>query len=168
MKRISLASIMSILVISSFSCNSQNKTVAEKQAGDIQKMVKANSPGYMSTSNEYYMKAKINGKEWVADEIMASDNAGRMIGKKNGELIGFPFELRYTKTGAKTNFKDDAVDIFMNDDVKIWGGHIGEMVFTAVGDNYAEGKFYLTGTSSDSNKQLAITEGVFRIPLTNK
>ena len=167
MKREFMA-IMLILVIFSISCNSQNTNDAAKQASDIQKTVKANSPGYTPTSAEYYFKAKINGKDWVADEMMASDRAGRIIGKMNEESISLPFELRYTKTGATTNFKNHAVDIFMKDDVGIWGGTQGEMEFTNVGDNYAEGRFYVTGTSHSSDKKLIITEGTFRIPITGK
>lgn len=163
--------IVSLLIISGIACNSQSKNDAVKQAGDIQKMVKANSPGYIPTSTEYYMKAKINGKDWVAEEMMASDKAGRIVGQmkgENGESISLPFELRYTKAGALTNFKNHAVDIYMNDDIKMWGGHQGEMIFTKVGDNYAEGKFYITATANDTDKQLTITDGVFRIPLTGE
>ena len=168
MKKVSLAAIISILIISSFSCNSQNKTDAEKQAGDIQKMVKANSPGYISTSNEYYMKAKINGKEWVADEFLVDDGGGIVGQKKDGEHFTLPFELRYATEGRITNFQNHAVDIYMKDDIGLWGGHQGEMKFTKVGDNYAEGKFYLTGTATGTDKQLKVTDGVFRIPLTTK
>ena len=168
MKKVFLATLMSILLISAFSCNSQSKTKAEKQAGDITNMVKANSPGYMPTSAEYYMKAKINGKDWAANEMMASDKAGRIVGQVNGESISLPFELRYAKSGAITNFKNHAVDIFMHDDVKIWGGTQGEMIFTNVGDKYAEGKFNVTATANGSDKKLTITEGVFRIPLKNE
>lgn len=171
MIKVSLAAIISIFFISVISCNSQGKNDAEKQASDIQKMVKANSSGYTPTSAEYYFKAKVNGKDWVAEEMMASDKAGRIVGQmrgENGESISLPFELRYTKTGAITNFKTRGVDIFMNDDVKMWGGHQGEMMFTKVGDNYAEGKFYVTATGLDTDKQLTITEGVFRIPINGK
>lgn len=168
MKKEFLAAIISSLFIVSVSCNSQIKTDAVKQANDIQKMVKEHSPGYTPTSAEFYMKAKINGKDWSADEMMASDRAGRIIGKLNGESISIPFELRYTKTGATTNFKNHAVDIYMKDDVGIWGGRMGEMEFTNVGDNYAEGKFFVTATGLNSDKQLAITQGTFRIPLTGE
>ena len=166
-----LLAIISLLVISAFSCNSQSTTKAEKQAGDIQNMVKANSPGYIPTNAEYYMKAKINGKDWVADEMMASDKAGRIVGKmkgENGESISLPFELRYAKTGEITNFENHAVDIYMQDDIKMWGGHQGKMEFTNVVDKYAEGKFYITATALNSDKKLTITEGVFRIPLTSE
>jgi hypothetical protein len=165
MKKILFILTSVILAISFISCNSQGKSDAVKQVIGIQKMIKENSPGYTSTSADYYMKAKINGKSWSADEMMASDEAGRIVGKTDGESISLPFELRYVKTGANTNFKNHAVDIFMNDDVGIWGGTIGEMEYTKVGDKYAEGRFYVTGTSTGSSKQLIITEGTFRIPL---
>jgi hypothetical protein len=166
MIKIPIVVTISILIISAFSCTSQNRTDAEKQAGDIKKMVKENSPGYINTSAEYFMKAKINGKDWVADEIMASDKAGRIVGQINGESISLPFQLRYTKTGAQTDFKNHAVDIFMKDDIGIWGGTQGEMIFTKVEDKYAEGKFYVTATAHDTDKQLTVTDGVFRIPVT--
>lgn len=162
------AAIISFLVIAAISCDSQSKSDAVKQATDIKKMVKEHSPGYIATNAEFYMKAKINGKDWSADEMMASDRAGRIVGKLNGESISLPFELRYAKTGATTNFKNHAVDIYMKDDAGIWGGRMGEMEFTKVGDNYAEGKFYVTATGLDSDKQLTITEGTFRIPLTGE
>lgn len=160
--------IISILIISGISCNSQTKSEAEKQASDITSMVKANSPGYTPTSSDYYIKAKINGKEWVADEFLVNDGGGIVGQTKGGEHITLPFELRYANDGRITNFKNHAVDIYMHDDIKMWGGHQGEMIFTKVGDNYAEGKFYVTATANDTDKQLTITDGVFRIPLTRK
>ena len=168
MKKVSLAAIISILIISAFSCNNQSKTEAKKQAGDIISMVKANSPGYTPTSSEYYIKAKVNGKDWAADEFLVNDGGGIVGQTKEGEHFTLPFELRYANEGRTTNFENHGMDIYMNDDVKMWGGHQGEMMFTKVGDNYEEGKFYATGTASDSEKQLKITEGVFRIPLTRK
>jgi hypothetical protein len=160
--------IISFLIISGISCNSQTKSDAEKQAADITSMVKANSPGYTPTSSEYYFKAKINGKEWVADEFLVNDGGGIVGQTKEGEHFTLPFELRYANEGRITNFQNHGVDIYMHDDIKMWGGHQGEMMFTKVGDNYAEGKFYLIATSIGSDKQLVVTDGVFRIPLTRK
>ncbi len=160
--------IVSILIISGISCNSQTKSDAEKQVTNITSMVKANSPGYTSTNPEYYFKAKINGKDWVADEFMVNDGGGIVGQTKDGEHFTLPFELRYANEGRITDFQNHAVDIYLNDDIGMWGGHQGKMMFTKVEDNYAEGKFYLTGTATGSDKQLAVTDGVFRIPLTRK
>lgn len=168
MKKVSFAIIALILFISAFSCNSQSKTDAKKSAADITNMVKENSPGYTPTSDQYYMRAKVNGKDWTADEFMVNDGGGIVGQTKDGEHFTLPFELRYANEGRITKFENYGMDIFMNDDVKIWGGHQGEMVFTKVGDNFAEGKFYATGTAQDSDKQLKITDGVFRIPLSRK
>ena len=157
--------IVSMLIISGISCNSQTKSDAEKQAADITSMVKENSPGYTPTSSEHYMKAKINGKDWVSDEFLVNDVGGIVGQTKEGEHITLPYELRYANEGRVTDFQNHAVDIYMHDDVKLWGGHQGKMMFTKVGDDYAEGKFYITATANDTDKQLAITDGVFRIPL---
>ncbi|HEY5368341.1 MAG TPA: hypothetical protein VIJ75_05050 [Hanamia sp.] len=165
MIRVSFAAIISILVVSAVSCNSQTKTEAEKQAAEITNMVKANSPGYTPTSAEYYFRAKVNGKDWVADEFLVNDGGGIVGQTKEGEHITLPYELRYANEGRVTDFQNHAVDIYMHDDVKLWGGHQGKMMFTKVGDDYAEGKFYVTATANDTDKQLAITDGVFRIPI---
>jgi|SRR6185437_5634312 len=157
--------VISILIISGISCNSQTKSDAEKQADDISSMVKANSPGYTPTTAEYYFKAKVNGKDWVADEFMVNDGGGIVGQTKEGEHFTLPFELRYANEGRITDFQSHGVDMYMNDDVRIWGGHQGKMMFTKVGSNYAEGKFYLTGTATGSDKQLVVTDGVFRIPI---
>ncbi len=156
---------ISLLIICGISCNSQTKSDAEKQAADITSMVKANSPGYAVTSAEYYFKAKVNGKDLVADEFMVNDGGGIVGQRKGGEHFTLPFELRYANEGRITDFQNHGVDIFMNDDIQMWGGHQGKMMFTKVGDNYADGKFYVTGTTIGSDKQLVVTDGVFRIPL---
>ena len=99
---------------------------------------------------------------------MVNDGGGIAGQTKEGESITLPFSLRYANEGKITNFKNYAVNIFMNDDVGIWGGNQGEMMFVKVGDNYAEGKFYVTCTAIGSDKKLVVTDGVFRIPLTRK
>ena len=168
MIKVSFGAIVLVLVITTVSCNSQSKSDAEKQAADITSMVKANSPGYSPTSGEYYFKAKVNGKDWVADEFLVNDGGGIVGQTKGGEHFRLPFELRYANEGRITNFKNNAVDIYMHDDVGLWGGNQGEMMFTKVGDNYAEGKFYVTATDDATDKKLTITDGAFRIPLTRK
>ena len=117
------------------------------------------------------MRAKINGREWAAEEMMASDDAGRIIGQTKGdkrESISLPFTLRYAKNGEVTNFKNSAVDITTNDEEGLWGGNEGEMTFTNVGDTYAEGKFNVIATANGSTRKLVVTDGVFRIPITDK
>ena len=168
MKKVFLATIISILVVSAFSCNSQSKTDAKKQAVNITSMVQANSPGYTPASTNYYIKAKINGKDWAADEFLVDDGGGIAAQTKEGEHFNLPYELRYAKEGRITNLKNNVSNIYMNDDIKMWNGNQGEMMYTKVGDDYAEGKFYISATDISTGKQLKITDGVFRIPLTRK
>lgn len=74
------------------SCRSQGQKNAEKASGDIQRMVKEHTPCTVATnSNGFFMKATINGKPWVADEIMRPEASSRIIGYHNKESISFPF-----------------------------------------------------------------------------
>lgn len=160
MKKIIIAvSIVFLLA----NCNSP-KSNAVEQATGIQEMVKANTPGYVATSADgYYMKAKINGKEWVAESMMPPEEPARILGDKNGESISLPFDRRDMVVGSKTNFENSAVDLFLNDDVGMWGGHKGEMVVTKVDDKAAEGTFYFTASGNNTTKTVNVTEGFFRV-----
>ncbi len=151
------------------SCNNaQNDAV--KQAQQVQAAIKENTPGSTATSADAYsMKAKIDGKKWVADAMMPPEAAGRIIGYYNDESIGLPYDRRYLVVGKKIMFDENhAVDLMTNDDVGIWGGRKGEMKITKVDDKFAEGSFFFTGSTSRSDKTVEVTDGFFRIPLSDK
>ncbi len=145
-------------------CKGSSQSDAKDLANGIQNSVKEHTPGTLPTSADgYYMKATINGKEWVASEMMPPDRPSRIIGYHNNESISLPYDRRGMIVGNKTNFKNSAVDIFLNDDVGIWGGHVGEMEITKVDEKSAEGKFYLTADGLQTDKKLEVTDGSFRI-----
>ena|SRR5688500_2178627 len=153
-----------------FACKSKQQSDAEKVMKDIQATVKANSPGTIATSeNGYYMKAKIGGREWIASAMFPVDNSDsrRIQGENNGEIIGFYCWMRGLEPGKKIAFaEDNAVDLFTNDDVGIWGGRKGEMTITKIDDQVIEGQFHFTASTSSSAKTLEVTEGIFRMPRT--
>jgi hypothetical protein len=158
-----------ILMFLLISCKGNSQKDAEKTAGDIQSMVKEHTPGTVATSESgYYMKATINGKEWTASEMMPPERPSRIIGYNNKESISLPYDRRDMVVGNKTNFKNSAVDLMLNDDVGIWGGHSGEMEITKVDDKSAEGKFYFTADGLQSDKKMEVTNGVFRILFSDK
>lgn len=142
---------------------------AKKLAEQIQQTAKANTPGYVATSESgYYMKAKIGGKEWIASAMYPNDNSDsrRIVGEKNGETISFPIWMRGLTEGKKIEFSENkAADLFTNDDVGIWGGRKGVVEITKINDEVVEGKFYFTASTSSSSKTLEVTEGFFRMPL---
>ncbi len=148
------------------SCNIGISQTHEK-AKEVQTAIKEMMPGTIATtSNGYTMKAKINGKQWTADAMMPPNAAGRIIGYNNGESIGLPYDIRDMRVGNKINFgEDNATDLMTNDDVGMWGGRKGEMVIIKVDNQYAEGTFYFTGSTSRSNKTMVVTDGFFRIPI---
>lgn len=149
------------------SCNSQ-QTEAKKLAGQIQSAV---TPGTIPTKDGgWTMKAKIKDENWVAVSMMPATVAGRIIGYFNNEYISLPYNRRYLYVGNKIKFSEsNAVDLAVNDDIGLYGGRKGEMEITKVDDNWAEGKFYFTGsTVRGSTKTVEVTDGFFRISLARK
>lgn len=160
MKKI-LISFITILLFAN--CNSP-KSKAVEQAEQIQNAIKENKPGYVPTSADgFFMKATIDGKNWEATSMMPPEYPARILGDNNGESISLPFDRRSMVVGNETNFENSAVDLFLNDDVGIWGGHKGQMVITKVDEISAEGTFYFTASGNDTKKTVEVTDGFFRI-----
>lgn len=149
------------------SCGNSNQGKAVEQAKEVQAAIKENKPGSIATTADgYTMKAKLDGKEWTATSVMPPETAGRTIGYNNGEYIGLPYDKRDLVVGKKITFGEgNAVDLATNDDVGMWGGRKGELEITKVDDNWAEGKFFFTASSSRTNKTVEVTDGFFRIPV---
>ncbi len=153
-----------MLVFFLISCKGKSQSDAQKTVGNIQSMVKQHTPGSVPTSETgYYMKATINGKEWTANEMLPPEQPARIIGYNGKESISLPYDRRDMVVGDKTNFKNSAVDLMLNDDVGIWGGHSGEMEITKVDDKSAEGKFYFTADGLQTDKKIQVTNGFFRV-----
>ena len=164
-KAFSILFLMTIL--SSCGGNEQNK--AEEQAEQIQKAVKENRPGTVPTSEDgWTMKAKVDGKDWVAAYMMMPpDDVTRIIGYKDEqEYIGFSIDKRSLSVGRKITFSEsNVVDLATDDDIGMWGGRKGEIEITKVDDKWAEGKFFFTASTSRSNKTVEVTDGFFRVSL---
>lgn len=147
------------------SCSSQ-QSEAKKLAREEKKAIEENTPGTIPTrEGGLTMTATIAGKAWVANAMMPTEVAGRIIGYYNKEAISLPYDRRFLYVGNKITFSDhQAVDLFLNDEIAIYGGRKGEMRFTKVDDNWAEGTFYFTGsTTRGSDKTIPVTGGFFRI-----
>lgn len=167
--KLSLLLIITICALSA--CKNQQQKDAEKLMEQIQTTVKQNTPGLIATSeNGYWMKAKIDGKEWKASGMLPNDNSDsrRIHGENNGEAISFSVWIRGLKAGKHFPFsEDDVADLFTNDDVGIWGGRKGEVIITKVDETSLEGSFSFTGSTNRSEKTVEITDGYFRMPLTS-
>ncbi len=159
-----------VIVIACFTrCNSA-QSEAQKQAGLIQKAVKEATPGSVTTSEDgYYMKAKIDGKEWQAAYMMPDESTNssylRISGENNGVSITFTLSARSLKTGKMDAFSEShAVDFSTNEEGGIFGGTKGEVLITNSDGKWVEGKFYFTATTSRLATVHEVTEGVFRVP----
>lgn len=148
------------------SCGNSNLNDAKEVQSAIQSMRPGGIP---TTEGGWTMKAKLNGKSWTANSIISPKAAGRIVGDNNGESISLPYDRRGMVVGNKTRFShNNAVDLMTNDEVALWGGYAGEMEITKVDGEWAEGKFFLTGSTSSSDKTMEVTEGFFRIALNEK
>jgi hypothetical protein len=159
--------ICACLLAFTSSCNSQ-QSEAKKLAEQIKSTI---MPGTLPTAEgSWTMTAKIKGKDWAAASMMPPDAAGRIVGYYKNESIGLPYNRRDMYVGKKIKFKENnVVDLTLDDDVGIYGGRTGEMEITKVDENWAEGKFYFTGnTTQGSSKTVEVTGGFFRISLARK
>ncbi|HEY4286302.1 MAG TPA: hypothetical protein VGN00_04310 [Puia sp.] len=144
------------------SCNSQSDP--KKLAEGIKQTVETTAGSIPTQEGGLTMKATIGGKAWVAAGMIPAEAAGRIVGSYNKVSISLPYDRRYLYAGKKVKFSDhQAVDLFNDDEVGIWGGRKGEMEITKVDDNWAEGIFYFTGSTLDGSKTIAVTDGFFRI-----
>jgi len=161
---------ISLLVMAALlsACGKSEQGNAVEQAKQVQSALKALRPGTIATSADgYAMKAKLNGKNWVATSMMPQEAAGRIVGYVNDEYIGLPYDRRYLVVGKTIKFGDNrAVDLVTSDDVGIWGGRQGEMQITKVDETSAEGTFFFTASASSTTKTVEVTEGSFRILLS--
>ncbi len=150
-------------------CNSEQDK-ARQAAEQMKSTMKEHAPGSVATSkNEYYMKAKLNGKDWEATHMMPYEvimSASRIIAYKGDEWIGFPFSVERVKAGEKRDFNEsNAADLsFDLDGNSLWGGTKGEVEVTKADDQLIEGRFNFTATSSRSNKAVEVSDGYFRFP----
>lgn len=133
-----------------------------------QSAIKENIPGTVATTADgYMMRAILDGKDWEAGSMMPPEAAGRIIGYYNGEYIGLPYNKSDMIAGSKTTFgEDNAVDLSIKDAKGLWSCKSGEMEITKVDDNWAEGKFFFSGSHAGSDKTVEVTDGFFRIPVT--
>jgi hypothetical protein len=155
-----------LLAVTLFSCGNSDQGTATEKAKEIQSAVKQNRPGSIATTADgYTMKAKIDGKEWVAASMMPPDAAGRIIGYYDKEYIGLPYNKTYWTVGKKITIgEDEAVDVFISNGCS-WTDTKGEMEITKVDGNAAEGKFFFTAACNSTNKTVDVTDGFFRILL---
>jgi hypothetical protein len=167
-RSVSIALLAVAAALPSWGASDKGKAMSD--AKQAQAALQAITPGGIATSaTGYAMKAKLNGKEWIATSMMPQDVTDRIIGNKDGESISLPYDRRNLVAGKTIKFGENrAVDLFTNDDVAIWGGRSGEMTITKVDKTSAEGTFFFTATARDTKKKIEVTEGSFRILLGKK
>jgi len=168
MKQIKYFLIFSVPFFFLAACNSvQNE--AQNQADLIQQTMEENTPGAIATSeNGYFMKAKIDGKEWVASRMVPDNDAkssSKMVrGEKGEDNINFTLWKQGIVVGKIKSFSETSpAGIFIGDNPDLLTGKTGEVEITRLDEEWLEGRFHFTATSPRSDKKIEVTEGSFRV-----
>ena len=162
--------IVTLLSFVLFACGSSAQDEAEDLASRIEETTKKNSPGTVATSeSNYYMKAKIDGKKWVATHMMPDEDASssyiRIHGENGGDYMNFQLWKQGAEPGKSFPFDEDhAANLSLEEDSGFWGGTSGQLEITKLDGKWMEGKFSFKATSSSSPKTIDVTEGFFRVP----
>lgn len=163
---------VSLLVVAAMlpACGKSDQAKAVDEARQVQSAIQQMTPGAVATSADgFSMKTKLDGKDWVATSMMPQDLSSRIVGYRNGEYIGLPYDRRYLVVGKIVKFgENNAVDLSTKDDAGFWGGRKGQMQITRVDENTAEGTFFFTASSSGTTRTIEVTDGSFRIVLRKK
>jgi hypothetical protein len=156
-------------------CQSQQQKEAKALAGDLQTTMAQTKPGSIPTSaNGYYMKCKVDGKDWEAVSMMPVSVANRVIGNMaDGGYIGIGSldgkeqpEAIFTigdGNGADVYFPNDKTLIDKDGNVILMDKSAGKIKITKVDGGWMEGRFYFTKSSSTNDKKIVVTDGVFRV-----
>jgi hypothetical protein len=154
-------------------CKNKSNSGATELAKDIQSAVKEHTPGAEAVSaTGFYMKAKIDGKEWVAAYMIPDESATssyKMVHGENGATyMNFQLWRRGIETGKSIAFDDEHVANLSVADVEgFWGGKKGDVKITSMDEQWIEGEFAFDATSSSSDKTIHVTEGRFRVRIPN-
>ena len=170
MKQVFLIFCGALLLAAVAGCNSAQSD-AEKQAALIQKTIKENSPGTIPTSSTgYYMKAKIDGKDWSASYMMPYEDISSsyiyITGENEGDNISFQLWKQGLSVGKKLPFsEDDAANIMLKNVSGYLGGRSGFVEITKMDGKWMEGTFQISANSVNSPDKAEITDGHFRVAM---
>jgi hypothetical protein len=167
MKQILLIVCSSVIISFITACNG-TRSEAQKQSELIQTTLKENSPGSISTSKDgYYLSAKLDGKEWSANAMMADNSASsniKMIHAEGGDdVIKLQLYKPRIVVGKKVAFNEQSPANLFTADGAMYSGNTGEIEITKVDDQWIEGSFHFTATTSSSNAKVEVTDGRFRV-----
>jgi hypothetical protein len=148
------------------SCEGIGQTQAIEKANEIRAAIETENVAVSATG--YTLRAKIDGKEWVASSMVPPEKAGRIVGHFREEYIGLPFSKSSLSPGKEIVLgEDEAADLFIKNGC-LWKDIKGKMSVTKQLNNTVEGRFYFTAVCSSTNKIFTVSDGFFRIITPNQ
>jgi hypothetical protein len=169
-------SFISICIVSAIipACKNKSAGDAQQLAENIQSTVKEHTPGAVAASGTgYYMKAKIDGKQWAAAYMLPDESASSSYKTIHGETgntyINFMLWRNGISNGKSEPIDDEhAANLSVEDVPGFWSGKTGEVKITTLDDKWVEGTFHFDATSQGNpGRTIHVTEGSFRVPAQN-
>ena len=155
---------IALFLSSQVSSQTSDQAKAKEQVEKIKSAVDATAPK-IASSNGVGVHVKVNGKLWQSSTILPPQQASRIIGQKDEEYVGLPYDERQMIVGNKGKLgPDNAVDVNFRSKSGLWFTQKGLIEITKVDDKWVEGKFSATLKERDNGELMELTEGFFRIP----
>ncbi|WP_276374165.1 DUF6252 family protein [Chryseolinea sp. H1M3-3] len=135
-----------------------------QKATELQTAVGEKTGAAKTSSSGYYLKAIINGKEWIASDMSIDKDNSNIVevqGTRGNTFI--KFNLYKPAQGKEKTFSDTSPATWSDEsEMDIYVGKDGSVIVTKMDELWIEGTFSFTG--KNSWKIVQITNGIFRIP----
>lgn len=151
------------------------KTQSGKKQGEV---LKSKVDAVMDTYNHptskdgLYTEAKVDGKEWKADWMFVDPDPDNSINvnahKEDGAVISFYIGKSVIKEKKNKNFSEVNPVQMVDGKGNILTGNEGEYQITNVTDKWIEGNFHFTAKDVSSGKTIQVSDGFFRVGMTDK
>lgn len=144
------------------SCRENTRNVSEEQAGvTVQEKTATVSA---ADTEGIYMRAVIDGENWVATKMIPDYSVGSSFRSIHGETDDYSISFTVYKpaAGVKRELNEEyAISLMTHDG--FYGGRSGSVEIIMADEYWIEGRFAFTATSTTTDKTIRVTNGFFRV-----
>ena len=159
--------LLSVLLVSMYSCKSQS---GKKQGEALKSKVDAVMSTYQKPTSKdaLYAEAKVDGEKWVASWMFIDPDPGGSfnINGHQGDksVMSFYIGKRTAWEKGGENFSENNQAQMFDEENNLLIGREGGYQITSFSDNWIEGNFHFIAKDAASGKTHQVTDGFFRVP----
>jgi len=152
------------------SCKSQS---GKKQGEVLKNKIDAVMDAYKHpvSKDGLYTEANVDGKKWIADWMFVDpdpDNSINVNAHKDDAVISFYIGKSIIKEKKNKNFSETDQVQMVDGKGNILAGSEGGYQITNVTDKWIEGNFHFIAKDISSGKTIQVSDGFFRVGMTDK